>query len=158
MPPVRAKRAPPIRAGQCGQSRSGSFTGQPPDINTCHELGLLLPADTQSAGASLPNANKTRPNAIARRGAGIEDSEKSAEHLERYLGSKAICTGEADKMIKQDYENFVIEKEIESHLPNAWENVIEKESGLLAELIVEKIKGLCGHHPLMNKYLIFSKP
>ena len=75
MPPVRAKRAPPIRAGQCGQSRSGSFTGQPPDINTCHELGLLLPADTQSAGASLPNANKTRPNAIARRGAGRSEAE-----------------------------------------------------------------------------------
>ena len=38
------------------------------------------------------------------------DSKESAERLERYLSYEAICTGEVDKMIKQDYEDLVIEK------------------------------------------------
>ena len=86
-----------------------------------------------------------------------EDAEKSAERLERYLDYEAICTGEADKMIKQDYDNLVIEKEIESHLPNAWENVIEKENELLAELMAKEIIGLCGHRPTNEHVLDFLK-
>ena len=87
----------------------------------------------------------------------IEDSEKSAERLKRYLSYEAICTGEADKMIKQDIDNLVIEKDIESHLPNAWENVIEKESELLTKLIAKEIIELCGHRPTNEQVLDFLK-
>ena len=87
----------------------------------------------------------------------IEDSEENAERLERYLSYKAICTGEADKMIKQDYDNLVIEKEIESHFLNAWGNVIEKESELLTELIAKEIIALCGHRPVNEQVLGFLK-
>ncbi|MCG8626410.1 MAG: type I restriction enzyme HsdR N-terminal domain-containing protein, partial [Proteobacteria bacterium] len=86
-----------------------------------------------------------------------EDSRKSAERLERYLGYEAICTGEVDKMIKQDYDNLVIKKEIESHLPNAWENVIEKDDELLTKLIAKEIMELCGHHPTNEQVLDYLK-
>ncbi len=87
----------------------------------------------------------------------IGDSEESAECLERYLSYKAICTGEADKMIKQDYDDLVIEKEIESHFPNAWENVAEKENELLIELIAKEIIELCGHRPTNEQVYDFLK-
>ena len=87
----------------------------------------------------------------------IEDSEKSAERLKRYLSYEAICTGEANKMIKHDYDNLIILKEVESHLPNAWKNVIEKENELLTELIAREIKALCGHRPTNAQVLDFLK-
>ena len=86
-----------------------------------------------------------------------EDTEKSAERLERYLSYEAVCTGEAYNMIKQDYDNLVVEKEIESHLPKAWGNVIEKEDELLTELIAKEIIGLCGHRPTNEHVLDFLK-
>ena len=86
-----------------------------------------------------------------------EDIGKSTERLERYLSYQAIRTGEADKMIKQDINNLVIEKDIESHLPNAWENVIEKENELLTKLIAKEIIELCGHHPTDAQVLNFLK-
>ena len=85
----------------------------------------------------------------------IEDSEKSAERLKRYLSYEAICTGEANKMIKHDYDNLIILKEVESHLPSAWKNVIEKENELLTELIAKEIKALCGHRPTNAQVLDF---
>ena len=87
----------------------------------------------------------------------IEDIGKSTERLERYLSYQAIRTGEADKMIKQDIDNLVIEKDIESHLPNAWENVIEKENELLTKLIAKEIIELCGHRPTNEQVLGFLK-
>ena len=87
----------------------------------------------------------------------IENIEESAARFERYLSFEAICTGEADKMIKQDYNNLVIEKEIESHFPNAWENVIEKENEFLTELITKEIIELCGHRPTNAQVLDFLK-
>ena len=86
-----------------------------------------------------------------------EDSEESVECLERYLGYEAVCTGEADEMIKQDYDHLVIEKEIESHLPIAWKNVMEKENELLTELIATEIIELCGHHPADEQVLDYLK-
>ena len=86
-----------------------------------------------------------------------EDSRKSAKCLERYLSYEAICTGAADKMIKQDYDNLVRKKEIESHFPNAWENVIEKKNELLTELLAKEIIELCGHCPTNEQVLDFLK-
>ena len=86
-----------------------------------------------------------------------EDSRESAKYLERYLSYEAICTGTADRMIKQDYDNLVREKEIESHFPNAWENVIEKEIKLLTELIAKEIMELCGHRPTNEQVYNFLK-
>ena len=86
-----------------------------------------------------------------------EDSKESAECLERYLSYEAVCRGEADKMIKQDYDNLVIKKKIENHFLNAWENVIEKESELLTELIAKEIIALCGHRPTNEQVLNFLK-
>ena len=86
-----------------------------------------------------------------------EDSEENAERLERYLGYEAVCTGEANKMIKEDYDNLVIEKEIESHFPDAWGNVIEKENKLLTELIAKEIIELCGHRPTNEQVLDYLK-
>lgn len=86
-----------------------------------------------------------------------ENTQESAERLERYLSYKAICIGETDKMIKRDYDNLVIKKKIENHFPKAWGNVIEKESELLTELIAKEIIELCGHCPTNEQVLDFLK-
>ena len=86
-----------------------------------------------------------------------EDTEESVERLERYLAYEAVCTGEADEMIKQDYDHLVIEKEIESHLPIAWGNVMEKENELLTEFIATEIIELCGHRPTDEQVLDYLK-
>lgn len=83
------------------------------------------------------------------------DSKESAEGLDRYLNYEAICTGEADKAIKQDYETLVNQRQVEKHLPDAWKNLVRSRDELLLELVGEATRELCGHNPTNQQVLAF---
>ena len=47
------------------------------------------------------------------------DSEKSAECLNRYLNYESIRSGKAIEVMREDYNNLVRQRKIESGLPDA---------------------------------------
>ena len=85
------------------------------------------------------------------------NSRESAHWLERYLSYEAIRTGEADRSIKEDYENLVNQRQVERHLPDAWKNLVNSADELLLELLAEETKELCGRIPTTDQVLAFLK-
>ena len=97
------------------------------------------------------------------------DSEDSAERLNRYLNYEAVQTGDAVKAIEEDYRNvskqrhirsrlleMCISKEagekvrepiLERRLPEAWSKLLQDEDGFsefLLEAMAGKTESLCG--------------
>ena len=86
-----------------------------------------------------------------------DDSEKSAERLNRYLNYEAICTGEAVEAIKEDYEKVVQQRQVATRLPEAWSKLVEEADELLLEVVAEKVESLCEHKPTDEQVLDFLK-
>ncbi len=88
--------------------------------------------------------------------------EDAAERLERYLGYKKVCSGEALKAARSDYQTVARGREIEDALPRAWSALLEEQDSLLLDLLAEKVEDLCGYKPdpdLCSRFLErVSKP
>ena len=88
--------------------------------------------------------------------------EDAAERLERYLGYKKVCSGEALKAARSDYQTVARGREIEAALPRAWSALLEEQDSLLLDLLAEKVEDLCGYKPdldLCSRFLErISKP
>lgn len=82
-------------------------------------------------------------------------SEESANLFSRYLGYEAIRTDEAAEAIRRKYEELVIQREVEKHLPDAWKNLVKSGDELLLELIAESTKELCGCRPTDEQVRVF---
>jgi len=78
----------------------------------------------------------------------LERSAKEAsERLNRYLSYERICSGEALKSARSDYQNVARSREIEATLPKAWRALLEEQDSLLLDLLAEKVEDLCGYKP-----------
>ena len=86
-----------------------------------------------------------------------DDSEKSAERLERYLNYESICTGEAVETIKKDYEKVVQQRQVATRLPEAWNKLVEEADEFLVHTVAEKTESLCGYRPPDEQVLDFLK-
>lgn len=73
--------------------------------------------------------------------------EDAADRLERYLGYKRVCAGEALKAARSDYQTVARDREIEAALPKAWSALLGERDSLLLELLAEKVEDLCGYKP-----------
>ena len=73
--------------------------------------------------------------------------EDAANRLERYLSYEKVCSGEALKAARSDYQNVARDREIEAALPRAWSALLEERDSLLLELLAEKVADLCGYKP-----------
>lgn len=78
----------------------------------------------------------------------LERSISEAENrLERYLSYKTVCSGEALKAARSDYQNVARDREIEANLPKAWRVLLKEQDSLLLDLLAEKVEDLCGYKP-----------
>ena len=85
------------------------------------------------------------------------NSEESAECLNRYLNYESIRTGEAIKAIKVDYEKVVQQRQVATRLPEAWSKLLEEEDEFLLHAVAEKTESLCGYRPTDEQVLSFLK-
>jgi hypothetical protein len=74
-------------------------------------------------------------------------SEEASTRLTKYLSYERVCSGEALKTARSDYQNVARGREIESTFPRAWASLLQEEDSLLLDLLAEKVEGLCGYRP-----------
>lgn len=73
--------------------------------------------------------------------------DEAVRRLQRYLDYRAICSGEAMKAARADYQNVARERQIKDTLPQAWRKLVEDEDELLLELVADRVESLCGYKP-----------
>lgn len=73
--------------------------------------------------------------------------EEAVKRLEKYLSYERVCSGEALKSARADYQNVARDREIETVLPKALSVLLEEPDSLLLELLAEKAEDLCGYKP-----------
>lgn len=84
------------------------------------------------------------------------DTAEASERLERYLSYKRVCSGEALKAARADYQDIARIREIEATIPKAWKALVEEHDSLLLDLLAERVEDLCGYKPdldLCGNYL-----
>ncbi len=85
------------------------------------------------------------------------DNEENIERFHRYLNYNTVRAGEAVEAIKKDYEKVVQQRQVATRLPEAWNKLVEDADELLLEIIMDKVKELCGHNPTNEQVLDFLK-
>ena len=86
-----------------------------------------------------------------------DDSEKSAEHFNRYLNYASIRTGEAIKAIEEDYRDISRQRQVATRLPEAWGKLVQDADEFLLDVMAEKVESLCGYRPTNEQTLNFLK-
>ena len=81
--------------------------------------------------------------------------EDAADRLERYLSYKRVCSGEALKAARSDYQTVARDREIEAALPRAWRALLEEPDSPLLDLLAEKVEDLCGYRPDLDSCIQF---
>jgi len=87
------------------------------------------------------------------------DIEEAVNRLERYLRYERVCSGEALKSARADYQNVARSREIEAVLPKAWNALLEEPDSLLLDLLADKAEDICGYKPdldVCSKFLARS--
>ena len=86
-----------------------------------------------------------------------EDSEKSAECLNRYLNYESIRSDKAVDAIRDDYNNIVRQRKIQIGLPEAWQILVKEADENLIKVVAEKTENVCGHRPDDEQVIAFLK-
>lgn len=71
----------------------------------------------------------------------------AATHLTRYLSRATVADGSAVEQARALYESKEKERLIQETVPRAWQDLCNGPDVQLAELIADKVEGLCGHRP-----------
>ncbi len=82
-------------------------------------------------------------------------SDEIAERLNRYLNYESVKTGKMVKVIAEDYQNVVYERQIQKGVPEAWNLLVKEQNELLLKIIVEKTSELCGKRPTPEHVITF---
>jgi len=78
----------------------------------------------------------------------LERSSKEAcGRLQRYLSYGGVCSGEALRSARSDYQDVARLREMETAFPRAWTALVEEQDSLLLELLAEKVEDICGYRP-----------
>lgn len=85
------------------------------------------------------------------------DSAENAERLNKYLNYESIRTGEAVEAIKEDYEKVVQQRQIETRLPEVWNELVQEKNEDLILAMMDAAKNKIGHEPTENQVLGFLK-
>ena len=76
--------------------------------------------------------------------------EDATDRLERYLSYERVCSGEALKAARSDYQTVARKRAIENALPGAWSALLEEPDSPLLELLADKVEDLCGYKPALD--------
>ena len=79
------------------------------------------------------------------------DAKEAANRLERYLDYVKVCSGEAIKAARSDYENVARKRDLANFLPKAWNALLEEQDTILLDLLAEKVEDLCGYKPDLDQ-------
>ncbi|MEM2112281.1 MAG: hypothetical protein QXX08_10480 [Candidatus Bathyarchaeia archaeon] len=74
-------------------------------------------------------------------------TEECCRVFDRYLNYAQVISGEAIKNAKNDYRDVSRQRQIETALPQAWQELIKEQDETLVELIADKVETLCGFKP-----------
>ena len=86
----------------------------------------------------------------------IEDNIKeSVRHINRYLNYESIQNGKAIEAIKEDYEKVVQQRQVATHLPEAWSELVQEKNDYLLLTMMEKVKSKIGYEPTEEQVLNF---
>lgn len=85
----------------------------------------------------------------------VEDSEKCANSLDRYLNYESVKTGKVAKVIVEDYQNIVNQRQIKDRLPEVWHELVQEKNEYLLLAMMEKAKDKIGHEPTEDQVLTF---
>ena len=86
-----------------------------------------------------------------------EESAENAEILNRYLNYESIRTGEAVEAIKADYEKIVQQRQVESRLPEVWNELVQEKNEDLLLILMDAGKNKIGYEPTEEQVLNFLK-
>ncbi|MBD3329769.1 hypothetical protein GF357_04730 [Candidatus Dojkabacteria bacterium] len=75
------------------------------------------------------------------------DISEAKSRLDRYLSYSNVCSGDALKTARSDYQNVARVRIIRENLPKAWDALLKDQDSLLLDLISEKVEDLCGYKP-----------
>lgn len=75
------------------------------------------------------------------------DIREAQDRLVRYLSYGAVCSGDAIKAARSDYQDVARHRLIEASLPKAWAALLRERDSLLLDLLAEKVEDLCGYKP-----------
>ena len=75
------------------------------------------------------------------------DISEAIDRLFRYLSYQRVCSGEALKAARADYQDVAKIRQIEATLPVAWKKLIEEQDELLIEMLAVKVEDICGYKP-----------
>jgi negative regulator of replication initiation len=67
--------------------------------------------------------------------------------FKRYLQFHEVVSGSAFTNARSDYWNVSKKRQIESTLPEAWQELLKEQDEILVELIADKVESLCGFKP-----------
>ena len=91
-----------------------------------------------------------------------ETFEDATDRLERYLSYEKVCSGEALKAARSDYQTVARKRAIDNALPGAWSALLKEPDSPLLDLLADKVEDLCGYKPdsaLCSRFLErVSKP
>lgn len=82
-----------------------------------------------------------------------DDNEINATRLNRYLNHGLVRTRKSIKTIEDDYK----QKKIQESLPEAWSELVEKETSFGTDVLAEAVENLCGYKPNRENVLDFLK-
>lgn len=75
------------------------------------------------------------------------DITETQARLEKYLSYNNVCSGDALKAARFDYQNVTRTRDIDTNMPLAWKALLKEQDSLLLELLSEKVEDLCGYKP-----------
>lgn len=75
------------------------------------------------------------------------DTDEALRVLNRYLHYDRICSGDALKDARSDYNDVTKYRVMERTFPKAWKELITEQDSMLIEIIAEKVEDLCGYRP-----------
>ena len=87
----------------------------------------------------------------------VEDSEESANYLNRYLNYESVQTGDAFEAIEKDYRRFSRQRELAQRLPEVWLKVVQEKNHMLLQTLTEAAKKVCRYTPTEEEILTFLK-
>ena len=85
------------------------------------------------------------------------NSEENTHLLNKYLNYESVRTGEAFDAIEKDYRNLSRQRELERHLPEVWDKILEEKNQILLQIVIEEMKKVCRYIPTEEEALAFLK-
>ncbi len=119
-------------------------------LNYCYELGtqIALLTNGKQWNFHLPcEAGNVSKNRLVQSIDLVNDQERLASILERYLAFERQRSGEAAEDARKDYKGLANKKQVEKNLPKVWSAMLAGPLDSLVRLVAEQYESIHGNQP-----------